>query len=149
MGLLGSAFYSIHPLVPMERVVANINLDMVGRSDGTAIGIAAGCDELFDRASEFGKRCGISVVPDKHPTWRLVYFIDSYHFARMGVPFIEFATEMHKDYHQVTDTADLIRYDELNRIIDVAFELTNYYARGAPRPTFKRPAWFLTPDSPQ
>lgn len=31
MGLLGSAYYSMHPLVPSERVVANINLDMVGR----------------------------------------------------------------------------------------------------------------------
>ncbi len=149
MGLLGSAYYSMHPLVPWERVVANINLDMVGRSDGTAIGITSGSDELFQKASAFGMKCGISVLPDKHPTWRLVYFIDSYHFARMSVPFIEFATEMHKDYHQVSDTADLIRYDDLARIIDVAYELTSYYAQGAQRPSFKRPAWFLTPNVPR
>ncbi len=149
MGLLGSAYYSMHPLVPPERVVANINLDMVGRSDGTVIGIATGSDELFEKAAEFGRKCGINVLPDKHPTWRLVYFIDSYHFARMSLPFIEFATEMHKDYHQVSDTANLIRYDDLARIINVAYELTNHYAQGAPRPTFKRPTWFLTPDSPQ
>jgi len=149
MGLLGSAYYSMHPVVPSERVVANINMDMVGRSDGTVIGIASGSEELFEKAAEFGGKYGISVLPDKHPSWRLVYFIDSYHFARLGLPFIEFATEMHKDYHQVTDTANLIHYDDLNRIIDVAYELTNHYAQGAPRPTFKRPAWFLTPDSPQ
>ncbi len=145
MGLLGSAYYSMHPLVPMERVVANVNLDMVGRSDGTVIGIATGSDELFDKASEFGRKCGIRVLADKHPTWRLVYFIDSYHFARTGLPFIEFATEMHNDYHQVSDTADSIRYDDLSRIIEVVYQLTDYYAQGAPRPAFKRPDWFLTP----
>jgi len=146
MGLLGSAYYSLHPLVPASQVVANINIDMVGRSTSTFYAIAYGSEELYAKAVEMGKQSQVSVLADAHPTWRLTYFIDSYHFARLSVPYIEFFTEMHADYHKPTDEVGLIKFEELNRIIDAASALANYYAQGGPRPTFKRPEWFLTPD---
>ena len=73
--------------------------------------------------------------------------MDSYHIARFDNPFIEFFTGLHKDYHQPSNEADLIHYyEELGRILEVMYDLTDFYAQGGRKPAFKRPAWFLTPD---
>jgi len=107
-GLLGSAIYSVHSLMPSAQVVANIKADMVGRSAGKMFGYATGCDELFSRAAEFGKQKGIEVLADPNPSWRLIHFVDSYHFARLNIPYIDFMTEFHKDYHQPSARYDWI-----------------------------------------
>jgi Zn-dependent M28 family amino/carboxypeptidase len=145
-GLMGSAYYSKHPLVPREKVVLNINVDMVGRSTGAVNCVAAGCDEVFSAAHAIGKRTGVEVKPDQHPTWRMVYFVDSYHFARLNIPFIQFMTEFHSDYHQPSDEVNSIRFKELGNIVEVIFELTKRYVQGERKPTFRRPKWFLTTD---
>jgi hypothetical protein len=145
-GLAGSAYYSRHPLVPYRQVVLNINVDMVGRSTGAVHCVTPGCDEVFEKAVDIGRTTGVTVLPDQHPSWRFVYFIDSYHFARFDVPVIQFMTEFHSDYHQPSDEVNLIRFQELGRIVEVMCGLTNAYAQGEPKPTFRRPEWFLTPD---
>jgi hypothetical protein len=145
-GLLGSAVYSVHPLVPKANLVVNINADMVGRSAGKVFGGAIGCEEILSRAAEFGKQHGIEVLPDPNPTWRLIYFVDSYHFARSNIPYVDFMTEFHEDYHQPSDEAGRIHFKELSQIIDVLSELANFYAQGGEKPVFKRPAWFLIPE---
>ncbi|MFQ5865553.1 MAG: M28 family peptidase [bacterium] len=144
-GLLGSAYYSMHPLVPYDRVVVNINVDMVGRSTGSVQGIAHGCEGLFTRAAEIGSRLGITVQPDQQPSWRILYLTDHYHFARFDVPAIEFFTGLHSDYHQPSDEVKLIRFEELSRILEVIYKLADYYAQGGVKPVFQRPGWFLTP----
>ncbi len=144
-GLLGSAHYSSNPLIPYDRLVVNIDVDMVGRSNGTVQAIAPGCEELFRKAVESGVRHGVSVLPDQQPSWRILYLIDSYHFARFGIPIVEFFTGLHEDYHQPSDEADKIRYDELTRILEVVNQLADDYAQGANAPALQRPAWFLTP----
>jgi hypothetical protein len=88
---------------------------------------------------------GIEVIPDQQPTWRVVYLTDAYHFARANVPYVFFFTGTHPDYHQPSDTADKIRYEELVRIVETASDLARSFADGAPRPPFERPAWFVTP----
>lgn len=145
-GILGSAFYAANPLVPMDRVVAQINLDMIGRSDGSVQAIADGSTALYDETVRLGGSHGIEVIPDRQPTWRLVYLTDAYHFARANVPYVFFFTGTHPDYHQPSDTADKIRYEELTRIVETAAELMRAYADGAPRPAFERPRWFVTPE---
>ena len=147
-GLLGSGYYSLHPIVPPGQIVANLNLDMVGRSDGTLEVIAAVSDDLFLAASEAGSGAGIEVVPDRHPEKHLLYFVDSYHFARLGVPAAELFTAIHADYHQPTDEVDKIRFDRLGQIVDVAGRLASRLADGAVRPRYHRPGWFITPESP-
>jgi len=144
-GLLGSGYYSLHPLVPTAQVVANINLDMVGRSDGTVEVIAAVSSDLFRAASESSGASGIQVVADRHPEKHLLYFVDSYHFARLDVPAAELFTAMHADYHQPSDEAGKMRYDRLAAIVDVACRLVGHYAEGASRPRYQRPAWFMAP----
>jgi hypothetical protein len=144
-GLLGSAFYALRPAVPMDRVVANVNLDMIGRSQGQVQAIAHGAPALFDKAVELGRAHSLQVVEDQQPLWRVSYLIDSYHFLRFNVPAVFFFTGVHPDYHQPTDTADKIRYAEMARLVDLATALTRHLADGAAKPEFRRPAWFLTP----
>jgi hypothetical protein len=144
-GLLGSAYYSKHPLVPFEKVAVNINVDMVGRSEGDVTAYTVGEGGVFDRALEMGQKNGISVKADPFPAWRIIYFIDSYHFARFDVPFVEIFTEMHEDYHQPSDETDRINFDKLVVITDLVEDLTQYYASGGEREKFDRPSWFRTP----
>jgi hypothetical protein len=146
VGLLGSAYHALRPLVPLDQVVLNINIDMVGRSDSTLQSLTPGCEELLLKAQEIGRRSGFAVLPDNYPTWRLIYFVDSYHFARFGIPIIECFTGMHSDYHQTTDEVGRIRFDKLENIFNVLYEFTDFYAQGGKRPVFQRPDWFITPD---
>jgi len=145
-GLLGSAYYAAHPAVPKDSVVVDINADMVGRSTGTLGALTAGCDDLLAKATEFGKAHGIEVTPDQHLSWRLAYLTDSYHFARFGVPAITFFTDLHQDYHQPSDEIQLIRFDDLEKILEVLYELTHFYAQGGEKPRVERPEWFITPN---
>lgn len=146
-GLLGSAYYAAHPLTPFEQTVVDINVDMVGRSDGTAQALTPGSDALFQQAVESGDSAGLTVIPDQQPTWHLNYFLDSYHFARNDVPIISIFTAVHEDYHQPSDEADKIRFGELEKIVEMVTNLARYYAGGAEKPAYQRPEWFLTPAS--
>ncbi len=145
-GILGSAYYALHPVIPYEQLILNINVDMVGRSSGSVQGLVVGSPSLFEKARALGEKIGIEVLPDQQPTFRLAYLTDSYHFDRFDVPAIEFFTGFHSDYHQPSDEVGAIRYDELGRILEVMYLLTRHYADGGGKPAFERPAWFLTPD---
>ena len=144
-GLVGSHYYAAHPVAPLDQTVLNINVDMVGRSDGTAQAIVPASDELFQKAVEMGADAGLTILPDQQPSWRLSYFTDSYHFARHDIPAIFFFTALHEDYHQPSDEVEKVRFAELGQIVDMLTELAEYYAEGAEAPAYQRPAWFLTP----
>jgi len=145
-GLLGSAYYAADPVAPMKQVVAQINLDMVGRPEGNKVEALAHVSRaLFDQAVGAGKRHGIEVIADRHPEWRALYLTDTYAFARAEVPCIHFFTSLHADYHQPSDTAGKIHYAEMARIVAAAAEMARAYLDGAPRPSFERPKWFVTP----
>jgi hypothetical protein len=145
-GILGSAYYAHNAVIPYSDIVVDVNVDMVGRSTGSVQGIVTGSAGLFEKARSIGEEIGITVVPDQQPTWRLAYLTDSYHFDRFDVPAIHFFTGLHADYHQPSDEADKIRFEELGRILDIMYLLTQHYAEGGDRPDYRRPQWFLTPD---
>ena len=143
-GLLGSAYFAANPPILYDSIVLNINADMVGRSTGRVQAVTAGCDELFEKTESIGKELGIDVVPDPHPEWRLTYFSDGYHFARFDIPAIFLFTDLHQDYHQPSDEIQFIQFDEMEKILDVMHELTDFYAQGGKKPTCQRPEWFKT-----
>ena len=143
--ILGSAYYNAYPLVPIEKIGVQLNLDMIGRSDGSIQAVADGSPELFAAAAKCAEERGIEMVPDRQPDWRLVYLTDTYHFARAGTPFIFYFTGFHDDYHQPSDSPEKIRYPEMCRIVESAADLALQYADGAPLPRFERPEWFVTP----
>jgi hypothetical protein len=143
IGLLGAAHYTDHPTVPLDSIVAQLNMDMVGRGgsddikDGGAqylqlVGSRRLSRELGDlveavnssRARPF--RFDYSYDADGHRE-RIYCRSDHAMYARHGIPVTFFHTGLHLDYHQVTDEPQYIEYDkmaEISRfILDIAKEL--------------------------
>lgn len=125
-GLLGSEWWCQHPTVPLERVVADINIDMVGRNDADAVGATPSpahpdYNTLVARAVELGPSAGLDV------TWTaprdgddLVdnYYqrSDHYNFASRGIPVVFFFSGVHEDYHRPTDDLERIDREKLRRM---------------------------------
>ena len=145
IGLLGAAYYSEHPTVPMDSIVAQLNMDMVGR--GGSEDIANGgpdylqlvgsrrlSRELGDLVETVNRRQARPFAfdygfdADGHPE-RIYCRSDHAMYARYGVPVTFFHTGLHHDYHQVTDEPQYIDYAKMTRVAtlihDVALELAN------------------------
>lgn len=124
-GLLGSRYYSEHPVFPLDRTVADLNIDMIGRIDSAHIGAAPyvyiiGSDRLSGQLhtinEEANKRVGLDLDytfnAESDPN-RFYYRSDHYNFARKGIPSIFYFSGVHEDYHQPGDDVDKIRFDLL------------------------------------
>lgn len=87
-GLLGSEYYAAHPVFPMEKTVADINLDVLntfGRTrDITVIGF--GQSELDEYAQRAARKQGRVTVPEAHPEGGWFFRSDHFNFAKKGVP---------------------------------------------------------------
>jgi Zn-dependent M28 family amino/carboxypeptidase len=87
-GLLGSQYYSVAPLHPLSKTLANINMDGMNTwgptSDLTVIGL--GNSELDDFAREIAAQQGRTLKPDAEPEKGFYYRSDHFNFAKQGVP---------------------------------------------------------------
>ena len=143
-GLLGSQYYSdINPIFPLEQTIANLNIDMIGRTDPKRttgdrnyiylIGSDKLSTELHNLSENINKKCcNIELdykYNDENDPNRFYYRSDHYNFAKNNIPVIFYFNGTHEDYHQPTDTPDKIEYDLLeNRaklIFYTAWELAN------------------------
>lgn len=130
MGLLGSKFLTEHPPVPLSTMVAELQMDMVGRdSDGAQNGDTSRMDvkaENVDTIRLVGsKRISTDLDKDIQEENRYVGFrfkydaedvytrSDHYNFAAKGVPIAFLFDGFHPDYHQPTDTVDKIDWTKL------------------------------------
>lgn len=159
-GLVGSAYFTRHPTVPMDSIVAQVNIDMIGRGrDGDIPG--GGEDYLGVVGSFFdSKDLGETVAAvnqkntrpfqldyryDSTLTWTGYNNIygrsDHYNYALQGVPIAFFFTGLHGDYHQRTDEAEFIDYPHYARITSYIHDLATTLGNG-PRPRMNgtRPA---------
>lgn len=91
-GLLGAEYYARHPLVPLSKTVANINLDSLNiyglTSDLTPLG--ADRSTLGQFIEEVAKENQVTISPDSHPEQGLFYRSDHFPFAKAGVPAVNF-----------------------------------------------------------
>ncbi|WP_229676715.1 M28 family metallopeptidase [Pedobacter psychrotolerans] len=87
-GLLGSEYYAKHPVFPLAKTVANINMDMMGIAGKTKdiVVYGFGQSELEDYAATSAKKQGRVVVPDPVPSSGLYYRSDHFNLAKVGVP---------------------------------------------------------------
>jgi Peptidase family M28/PDZ domain/PA domain len=137
IGLLGSAHYVRHPAIPLERTIAMVNFDMVGRMrDGRAsvsgVESAAGLRALVTTAAA-GEGLDLTLRDSPYgPS-------DHARFYGAGVPVVFFSTGVHEDYHKRTDTADRLNMAGMTQIGAVAVRLVDGLA-GAPRPIYARVA---------
>jgi Zn-dependent M28 family amino/carboxypeptidase len=121
-GLLGSQYWVEHPPVDLKRVVAMLNLDMVGRvrNDAVIVGgvrTTASFPAILQRADE------ISPLQVK-ATWdNGVAPSDNTSFVLRRIPVLFFFTGNHSDYHRPTDTADKINYQGEAQLVDLVAQV--------------------------
>ncbi|MGV6832473.1 MAG: M28 family peptidase [bacterium] len=144
LGLLGSAYYTdFEPIFPLEDTVANLNIDMIGRTDPKRESenrnylYLIGSDKLSTELHNISENINAKYTniefdykynDDNDPN-RFYYRSDHYNFAKNNVPVIFYFNGTHEDYHQIGDTPDKIQYDLLaNRaklVFYTAWELAN------------------------
>jgi hypothetical protein len=136
-GLLGSRYFADHPTVPMESIVAQINMDMVGRdhenkAENANLVFAVGSDRIstefhnitVDANEALAKPLKLDyAMNDPAGLEQIYYRSDHYSYAAKGVPIVFLTTGMHPDYHANTDSADKINYEKMARIAQYAYEI--------------------------
>jgi Zn-dependent M28 family amino/carboxypeptidase len=130
--------------VPVERLVADLNMDMVGRNWPDTI-VAIGKEhsdlgETLERVNAAHPELGMTAIDDLWPAESFYTRSDHYNFARRGVPILFFFNGTHEDYHGLDDEADRIDGEKAARIAQLVFYLGVELA-DAPN----RPEW--NPDS--
>jgi Peptidase family M28 len=124
-GLLGSRYYGRHPLVPLARTVAQVNLEQIGRTDdseGSQVGTAAVTGFDYSDLGATLERAGalVGVKFYKHPTKSDAYFArsDNQSLADAGVPAhtVGVAFEF-PDYHGVGDEWPKVDFANMERVV--------------------------------
>jgi hypothetical protein len=139
-GLYGSAHFVEHPPVPLKQIVADINIDMIGRnaSDST---VAIGMDytslgPIMQSVNKAHPELKLTVAPDLWPSENLFVRSDHFNFAKMQVPAIFFTSGLHADYHKPSDEPETIDNDKLARTAKLLFFLGNELASTGTVPTW-------------
>lgn len=105
-GTLGTRWYIDHPVVPLERTVANLNLEMLARPDSLAGGAGKAWLTGFERSTMGAmlREAGIPIAPDPRPSQNFFERSDNIAFARRGIPAHTLSSfNLHADYHQPSD----------------------------------------------
>jgi hypothetical protein len=138
-GLLGSRYYSDHPTVPAKSIVANINIDMIGRNaPDTVVAIGQEYSSLGPLMHDIVRthpELGLTASKDLWPQERFFFRSDHFNFARLEIPAIFFFSGTHEDYHRPSDEVEKIDADKAARIARLAYYLTREIAtrRDAPQ----------------
>lgn len=137
-GLLGSAYFVEEPPVPVAQMVANINIDMIGRNaPDTVVAIGQDFSSLgpaIQRIAGAHPGLGLTVAPDLWPEEQLFFRSDHFSFAVREVPAIFFTTGLHDDYHQPSDEPETIDNDKVTRIARLLFLFAHHLATVPDRP---------------
>ncbi|HLA13492.1 MAG TPA: M28 family peptidase, partial [Gemmatimonadaceae bacterium] len=163
-GLFGSVWFTDHPTVPRESIVAQINMDMIGRGgpgdvsgvtkDGRRytgnpdhvqlIGARRLSTQLGAMAEAVSKSRARPLLVDYsmdangHPL-NIYCRSDHYAYARYGIPIVFVTTGGHADYHMVTDEPQYIDYDRLTRVTQYVADLVGGLAELSTRPVVDQP----------
>ena len=148
-GLLGSRYYSDHPVIPIEQTAAAFNADMIGRSDDRnidkgdtdyvyLIGGHLISSELENIVVQANNRTVSMRLDDYYNDLddpnQLYRRSDHWNFGRLEVPFVFFFTGLHEDYHRPGDTVDKIDFEKLSRITKLIHASTIKTANTGERP---------------
>jgi hypothetical protein len=143
-GLLGSMAFAENPTIPIADVVANINLDMVGRNHpDTVIAIGQEYSTLEDVLLRVQNRpgLGLTIIEDPQPEEMFFFRSDQLSFIQRGIPAVFFTTGDHEDYHRQSDRAERIDYDKLARIARLAFHVAYDIAMNPAAPEWTEEGW--------
>jgi aminopeptidase YwaD len=143
LGLLGSEWYVNHPSLPLDKAVAMINMDMIGRvRDGKIYLSGTGTGSTFPKLVEEVK----PPAPIKIDMAEKAGYGSSDHtsFTTKSVPVLFFFSGLHADYHKPSDTADKIDSADAAKLLDYIADLIEHL-QNDPRPQFQRVAEPVAP----
>jgi hypothetical protein len=140
-GLWGSRYFSEHPTVPIRQIVADLNIDMIGRNwPDTIVAIGKEHSDLgrtLERVNRAHPELRMTAIDDIWPEERFYFRSDHFNFARKGVPILFFFNGVHPDYHQVTDSPDKINSEKEARILRLLYYLGQEIGNAPQRPRWK------------
>jgi Zn-dependent M28 family amino/carboxypeptidase len=140
LGLWGSRYFSEHPAWPLDKIVADVNVDMIGRcavqDEHTVVQITpsfqhAKYSSIAQGAARLALQFGVQLASGDQYYQRS----DHYNFAQKGVPVVFLCDGEHPDYHQVSDSADRLDYARMETIARLAFWTGWQVAEAKDRPT--------------
>jgi Peptidase family M28 len=135
-GLWGSRYFADYPTVPIDKIVTQLNIDMIGRNrddkpSESNVVYLVGSDRISTELHELNRAAnGAMARPltlnyefnDPNDLEQLYYRSDHYSYAAKGVPIIFFTTGLHPDYHANTDEVSKIEFEKLTRITQMVYE---------------------------
>jgi Peptidase family M28 len=135
-GLLGSRYFADYPTVPMDRIVAQLNIDMIGRNrddktDQSNTVYLVGSDRISSELHEINREANRALpapltldyeMNDPSDLEQVYYRSDHYSYAAKGIPIIFFTTGLHADYHANTDDVSKIEFEKMARIAQLVYE---------------------------
>ena len=135
-GLWGSRYFADYPAVSMDTIVAQLNIDMIGRNRDDKASEAntvylVGSDRISSELHALNRTANGAVSKpltlnyefnDPNDLEQLYYRSDHYSYAAKGIPIIFFTTGLHPDYHANTDEVSKIEFDKMTRITQMIFE---------------------------
>ncbi|HEV3144548.1 MAG TPA: M28 family peptidase [Gemmataceae bacterium] len=146
-GLLGSRYYANHPIFPMEKTAAMLNLDMVGRVrpdkdtkkdsvEVSGLGSAKPFDTLIEELNKKYDFKLSKVASGFGPS-------DHNSFTEKKIPVINYFTGLHTEYHRPADTIDTINFPGMKKVVDIAEDTIRQLA------TMDRPQFVQTARAPR
>ncbi len=140
-GLIGSEYYAHHPVFPLAKTVADLNLEQVGRTDSTegpqiSNASLTGFDysDLTTYVQRAGERTGIKVYKNLRGSDDYFAASDNYSFAAAGVPAETLCVAFdYSDYHAVGDESQKIDYDNMAKV-DRAIALSIFLMADSEQP---------------
>jgi hypothetical protein len=137
-GLWGSAWFSGHSPMAINRIVADLNIDMIGRNwKDTIVVIGKEHSDLgstLDRVNRAHPELGMKAIDDIWPQESFYFRSDHYNFARRGVPVLFFFNGTHPDYHGPDDEPSRIDTEKASRIVRLVYLIAQEVGNSAQRP---------------
>jgi Zn-dependent M28 family amino/carboxypeptidase len=135
-GLWGSRYFADYPTVPMDAIVAQLNIDMIGRNRDDKASEAntvylVGSDRISSELHALNRSANAAMSKplslnyefnDPTDLEQLYSRSDHYSYAAKGVPIIFFTTGLHPDYHANTDEVSKIEFRKMTRITQLVYE---------------------------
>jgi aminopeptidase YwaD len=142
LGLLGSAHYVKTPTMPLEKTVAMVNMDMIGRLEGdklvvTGTGTSTDWNPLLDDINKSDVNKNAFRIARSESGFGAS---DQQSFYLANIPVLFFFTGLHSDYHRPSDTAEKINVEGEARILSLVAQTTARIASNPTRPNFTKMA---------
>jgi len=140
LGMLGTRWYAENPVVPLERTVADLQIEMIGRPDSLAGGAGRAWLTGYERSTmgETFAAAGLPVVADPRPAMRFFERSDNIVFAVRGIPAHTLSSyNLHTDYHQPADEVAKLDAEHMAGVTRAAIAAVRLLADADEAPAWK------------